>query len=79
MKPKTNPFSRFHLFMTAVHALMAKESLPFREALLLQPTAYNSRGHGLNRPNRSLRCVAMAKRAAKKARNIRRHKQACKG
>lgn len=78
MTQAAQPFKRFHSFMSAIAPAAIAQDISRQEALLLQP-AYQSRGHGLSRPNRKGYCVAMAQRAAKKARNIKRHRKACKG
>lgn len=73
-------FGRFKRLMALAGVLMGQfAGMGKAEALSMMP-AYRSRGHGEGRSNRSPNGANMAaKRASVKARNIKRHRAACKG
>lgn len=63
--------------MAAIAIAMQFTSEAQRQAQLAMIGPYESRGHGSGKWPKSQRRVAMDKRAAKKAKNVLRHKRAC--
>ena len=78
MLTNSGPFARARAMMALV-AAMSSASAFQKVALQAQLNAmgpYQSRGHGRNKWSPSRHCVAMDQRAARKARNVKRHKAA---
>ncbi|TCK87342.1 hypothetical protein B0G74_7881 [Paraburkholderia sp. BL9I2N2] len=76
MLQQTNAFARAKLMMAQIAAAMAFTSAIQRQAALAQIGSYESHGKGSGKTSPSRRCVAMDKRAARKARGVKRHKAA---
>lgn len=82
---RSAPFARFTMMMGAIAAAMAGGTTQgaqamSRKAAVAQLPAYESRGKGQGRSNRIAPGAQMANiRAARKARNVKRHRKACRG
>ena len=79
---RSNPFARPIQMMAAIAAAMAANPIPgaAQIAALNAIPAYESRGKGEGRSNRRAPGARMASiRAARKARNVRRHRAAVRG
>ncbi len=78
---QANPFARARNMMAAISAAMALATDAQRQLALNAVGPYVSRGHGRGngiRLGSSSRTVAQGKRAAVKARNVKRHKAAAR-
>lgn len=69
-----NAFARAKAMMAAIAVAMQFTSEAQRQAQLAVIGPYESRGHGGGHRSKSRHKVAMDKRAAVKARNVKRHK-----
>ncbi len=74
---KSSPFARASAMFAAIAAAMSLAPA-MQQVALSQIGTYESRGKGGKSPHRRTG-VKAAQRAARKARNVRRHRQACKG
>lgn len=74
---KSSPFSRASAMFSAIAAAMALAP-SMQKVALSQIGPYESRGKGGKAPSRRVGTKA-CQRAARKARNVRRHRAACKG
>lgn len=72
-----NAFARARAMMAAIAVAMRFTSETERQAQLAMIGPYESRGHGSGKWSKSRHRVAMDKRAAIKARNVKRHKAHC--
>lgn len=75
---KGNAFSRAIGMFRLIAAAMSMHAESDRQMALGAIPAYESRGKGGGGRPKSARKVAMDKRAAKKTRNVRRHRMACR-
>lgn len=76
MLQQNNTFARAKLMMAQIAAAMAFSNAIQRQAALAQIGSYESRGKGSGKTSPSRHRVAMDKRSASKARNVKRHKAA---
>lgn len=79
MLMKGNAFSRAKAMMAQIQIAMMIGDTLARQAALNSIGPYRSRGKGAGKASPSAHCVAMDKRAARKARNVKRHKAAARG
>jgi tmRNA-binding protein len=75
----TNAFSRAKAMMAAIQVAMMIGNVVERQAALNSMDPYRSRGKGRSKTAPSRHHVAMDKRTARKARNVKRHKAASRG
>lgn len=78
MLTNNNAFARARAMMAAIAVAMSLSSEAQRQVALSGIGPYVSRGKGRGGRPSSGHKVAMDKRAAKKARNVARHKRACR-
>lgn len=71
-----SPFARAQMMMAAIAAAMSMTNPTMRSAAMANIGPYESRGHGRGKTSPSRHSVAMDKRSAAKARNVKRHKAA---
>lgn len=71
-----SPFARANMMMAAIAAAMSMTNQNLRSAAMAEIGPYESHGHGRGKTSPSRHSVAMDKRAATKARNVKRHKAA---
>lgn len=79
MLKAVNAFARAKAMMAAIQVAMMIGNVAQRQAALNSIAPYRSRGKGSGKTSPSIHHVAMDKRAAKKARNVKRHKAAMRG
>lgn len=77
---RTNPFARAKMMFAAIAAAMSLPSIGQQQAAMDEIGPYRSRGNGKGMSNRRPRGAGMAAhRASVKARNVKRHRAACRG
>jgi hypothetical protein len=74
MLRSTNAFARAKAMMAAIQVAMMIGDAVLRQAALNGIAPYRSRGKGSGKTSPSAHCVAMDKRAARKARSVKRNK-----
>lgn len=77
--PQANAFARARAMIAAIAVAMQIGNLADRQIALSAVGPYRSRGKGSAKTSPSRHHVAMDKRVARKARNIKRHKATARG